>query len=239
MAYSTEVYLYGGGGHARVVLDILRSRQIPVAAILDDHPDEGLKEIYGVPIYPAAEELELISRERSRWIVAIGDNRIRQQVVERLSEMGFQFTKAIHPSAQIGPGVRICPGTVVMANAVINANTLIGYHSIVNTGATIDHECAIGDYCHIAPGCSLCGTVKVRDGGFLGVGTTVCPGMEIGRYTTCGAGSVVVKSLPEHVLAYGCPAKIVSSKVVTIADPDLAKPKSSTRPMYGKSLRLA
>ncbi len=217
MAHS-DVYLYGGGGHARVILDILRSQNIKVAAILDDYPPENIREIYGVPIYPAAEELDLIDRSRSRWIVAIGENRIRRQIVNRLIENEFQFAKAIHPSAQIGPGVRISPGTVVMANVVINANATIGYHSIINTGATVDHECTIGDYCHIAPGCSLCGQVRVKDGSFLGVGTTVCPGMEIGEYTTCGAGSVVVKSLPSHVLAYGCPAKIVSSKVIPLPE---------------------
>jgi len=180
-----------------------------VTAIVDDNPPLGVSQIHGVPIYLTKEILPKIEPKDSQWIVAIGNNRIRQQIAEKLQTQGHRFTTAIHPSAQIALGVEIAPGTVVMANAVINIDTRIGTHVIVNTGATIDHDCQIGNYCHIAPGCSLCGQVTLGTGVFLGVGSCVCPCLEIGEQTTCGAGSVVIRSLPSHCLAYGCPAKIV------------------------------
>jgi len=204
------LYLYGGGGHSKVILDILRQQGRCVTAILDDRPPAKNRTIHTVPIYAAAEALPTLPAE-SEWIVAIGDNAIRQRIAERLTARGYSFTTAIHPSAQIAMGVTIAPGTVVMANAVINPDTQIGRHAIVNTGATIDHDCVIGEYCHVAPGCSLCGQVTLGSHVFLGVGSRVCPGLTIGNQTICGAGSVVVKSLPSHCVAYGCPAKIVRS----------------------------
>ncbi len=205
-----EIYLYGCGGHAKVILDILLKQQRTVIAFVDDNPHAGIEQIHGVPVYLASELLPTIS-PNSQWIVCIGNNHIRQNIAQKLKAQGFSFTTAIHPSAKIALGVDIRPGTVIMANAAINTDTKIGHHAIINTGATIDHDCIIGDYCHIGPGCSLCGQVKLQNNVFLGVGSSVCPSVEIGEHTTCGAGSVIVQSLPSHCLAYGCPAKIIQN----------------------------
>lgn len=206
-----KIYLYGCGGHAKVILDILHQQGRIVTAFVDDHPPAGITDIHGVPVWSTAEKLATVNSNNSQWIVAIGNNRIRHQIAEKLQNQGYSFTTAIHPSAQVAQGVEIAPGTVVMANAAINTDSKIGYHVIVNTGATIDHDCRIGDYCHIAPGCSLCGQVYLGNSVFLGVGTSVIPSIKIGDQTTCGAGSVIIKSLPSDCLAYGCPAKIVQT----------------------------
>lgn len=203
------IYIYGCGGHAKVILDILHQQGKMVTAFVDDYPPPEITQIYSVPVYPALEAQYPIRPDCSQWIVATGNNSIRQRIADKLKSQGHSFTTAIHPSAQIAIGVRIAPGTVVMANCAINNDTKIGHHVIVNTGATIDHDCTIGDHCHIAPGCSLCGQVSLGAGVFLGVGTCVSPFVEIGAQTTCGAGSVVIRSLPSNCLAYGCPAKII------------------------------
>ena len=206
-----DIYLYGCGGHAKVIIDILyRQRQV-ITAIVDDNPPPGITELYGYPIYLAAEKLRTINIENSQWIAAIGNNRTRQYITQKLTNLGYSFTTAIHPSTQIGLGVEIASGTVIMANTVINSDAKINHHVIINTGTTIDHDCIIGNYSHIAPGCSLAGQVRLGKGVLLGVGTKVCPGVEIGDETTCGAGSVVIHSIPSHCLAYGCPAKIVDT----------------------------
>jgi sugar O-acyltransferase (sialic acid O-acetyltransferase NeuD family) len=210
---SLNIYLYGCGGHAKVILDILHHQGKFVKAFIDDHPPATFSNIHGIPIIQSQTALSEITPDSSSWIVAIGNNRIRATIVEKLTKQGHSFTTAIHPSAQIGVGVKIGEGTVVMANAVINIDTTLGNHVIVNTGGTIDHDCIIGDYSHIAPGSNLCGQVKLGAGVLLGVGTHVCPCVEIGNHTTCGAGSVVIGYLPDNCLAYGCPAKIIKASL--------------------------
>ncbi|NJL61125.1 MAG: acetyltransferase [Methylacidiphilales bacterium] len=207
-----DIYLYGCGGHAKVILDILCKQGRKVAAFVDDNPPIGFTHIHGIPVKKnVPETLAEIECDRSQWIVAIGNNPIRRRIVEKLDNCGYSFTTAIHPSAQIACGIEIGSGTVIMANSVINTDSIIGNHVIVNTGATIDHDCIIGNYSHIAPGCRLCGKIKLGEGVFLGVGTKVIPNINIEEYATCGAGSVVVKSLPSLCLAYGCPAKVVQT----------------------------
>ncbi len=204
-----DIYLYGCGGHAKVILDILYEQGKRVKALIDDNPPSEVKEIHGVPVKKSSSELfDEIDCECSQWIVAIGNNSIRKKITAKLEYLGYFFATAIHPSARVSRNVEIGKGTVIMANAVVNIDTKLGEHVIINTCASIDHDCQINDYCHVAPRGCICGNVSLGEGVFLGAGTQVIPGISIGNDTTCGAGSVVVKSLPSSCLAYGCPATI-------------------------------
>jgi maltose O-acetyltransferase len=51
--------------------------------------------------------------------------------------------------------------------------------------------------------------VRIGDGVWLGGRSVVCPGVSIGANTVVGAGSVVVRDLPEGVLAAGNPARVI------------------------------
>ena len=199
-----SIYLYGCGGHAKVIADILRCRNQPVAGFVDDDPAKTVSHIRNVPILSSA-QLDNISPTKSRWIVSIGDNATRQLIAQKLANRGYVFTTAVHPSAQVAEGVAIGAGTVVMANAVVNVDTVIGKHAIINTGAVVDHDCQISDYAHVAPNCGLCGGVQIGTGALLGVGTQAIPGRRVGAWAVCGAGSVLVADVPADCLAYGVP----------------------------------
>ena len=207
--YKMSIFLYGCGGHGKVILDIFLKQNKKVVAIVDDKPPQNMNEIHGVPIYQTDYFLAQIQPSDGRWIVSVGNNSIRKKIANKLSGLGYSFTTAIHPSAEIGLGVKIGVGTVIMANAFINIDSYIGDHCIINTGSTVDHDCHIDDYCHIAPGCSVCGQVTLGKQVLLGVGSSIKPLMKIGQNTMCGAGSVIVKSLPPNCLAYGSPAKVI------------------------------
>ena len=44
------------------------------------------------------------------------------------------------------------------------------------------------------------------------LGVTILDRVEIGQNTVVGSGALVVKSLPDNVLAYGNPAKIIRER---------------------------
>ena len=46
---------------------------------------------------------------------------------------------------------------------------------------------------------------------WIGGGAIVCPGVTIGKNTVIGAGSVVVKDIPDGVLAVGNPCRVVKT----------------------------
>ena len=199
------MYLFGASGHGKVVKEILNANSIKVSAFVDDNKD--VKACGGRPVLHDATGL-------SPMIVSIGVNGIRKMVVERLlkNNPAIVFGKAIHPSAIVSPSAKIGEGTVIMAGAVVNADAVIGRHCIVNTGAIVDHDCIIDDFCHIAPGTHISGATHVGEGTWIGVGSSIIQCLTIGRNCMIGAGSVVVKNIPDNVTAYGCPAKVVINK---------------------------
>ena len=186
------MYLYGVSGHAKVIKEIIESNGQNLTGVVDDNLD--LKEFCGMPVDHNA-------GESGPFIVSIGNNKVRKEIVSRLKS---SFFKAIHPNAVISQSASINDGTVVMAGVVVNAEAHIGSHCIINTGAIIDHECCLQDYVHISPNTTLCGNVCVS-----GAGSTVIQGVKIGRWSQIGAGSVVVNDIPDGVLAYGVPCRVV------------------------------
>ena len=47
---------------------------------------------------------------------------------------------------------------------------------------------------------------------FIGTGATIIQSIKIGKNVTIGAGSVIIKDIPDNVIAVGNPAKIIKSK---------------------------
>lgn len=204
---SAGVVIVGGGGHAKVVIESLRACGKTVAVIVD--ADATPREVLGVPVVGDDAALaDLKGQGYSELFVALGSNRLRQKLGAKACELGFVLVNAIHPSAVISPSARIGEGVAIMAGVTINADSRIGDLAIVNTGAVVDHDCDLGAACHVGPASALAGGVTVGERAFLGVGARAIPGVRIGADTILGAGGVVVRDLPDAVLAVGVPAKI-------------------------------
>jgi len=146
----------------------------------------------------------------NHFVVAIGNNRVRERCYLHAIEQGLEAATLIHPSAVVSGSVRIGSGTVVMPRVVINPDAVIGNNCILNTGAIVEHDCRIGDHVHLAPGVILGGNVQVEAHCFLGIGTIVLPGATVGAEAIVGAGSVVLDSAPPGATSVGVPAKVLS-----------------------------
>ncbi len=51
--------------------------------------------------------------------------------------------------------------------------------------------------------------VVIGDNVWIGGGVIILPGVTIGNDVVIGAGSVVTKSIPDHVIAYGNPCRVI------------------------------
>ena len=209
MKTKEKLVVFGAGGHAKVVIDIIEQQgDYEIAGLLDDNIEHKGCSFFDYPVLGTRAELPaLISAQLCHAIVAIGDNAGRAAVAAHLDQHGWHFVSAIHPRASIGRGVKICPGSVVMAGCVVNADAYLGGQVIINTGATVDHDCRIEDAAHIAPGCHLCGGVRVGQGSLLGAGSTVTPGVRIGNRVIVGAGSTVIRDVADEARVSGSPAR--------------------------------
>ena len=220
--------LYGAGGHAQVVTDVLRSRGVRVRHVFNDYPGNQhpatTDVVPGILLLGTAEFPPL----DGPVVMAVGRNGERARLVEMLSQhtVAPEFLQAVHPSAIIADSARIGEGSVVLHGAIVQAHARIGSHVLINTAASVDHDCVVGDYAHVSPHATLCGHVEVGEGTHIGAGAVVIPQVSIGRWCRVGAGAVVVTDLPDHVTAVGNPARVVSDR--TGEPPPWAEPAAGT-----------
>jgi len=215
MAKLEEIYVYGAGGHGKVVAEIVQAAGLPLAGFVDDAASGFHDSVLGLPVHAVGPWLERCeNRERIGIALGIGNNGSRQTVASRCLSSGFGLLTAVHPSAVISPSSRILPGAVVMPRAVINADAQLGLGVIVNTGAVVEHDCIVEEYAHLSPNSALGGGVRVGAFSHVGIGAVAIPGVKIGARTTIGAGAVVVCDVPDDVVAYGVPARVRSAVAV-------------------------
>lgn len=206
---SGPVVVIGAGGHAKVVIELIREAgDHEVCGLLDADPSP--RQVLGVPVIG---DDDVLPRLRSEGIahafVALGDNRLRVEIGRKAEAMGFSLVNAISRAAVLSPSVRLGAGVAVMAGAVVNAETCIEDMVVVNTNAGVDHDCLLGEGAHVGPGSALAGGVQIGRLAFLGVGTRTIPGVSIGEGAVIGAGACVVSDIPAYVLAYGSPARTI------------------------------
>lgn len=205
----------GAGGHGKVVADAAMEmgRWSRIGFVDDRYGD--LQRVAGVQVVGSLAELRSLRNEWSAAVVALGDARRRLEIMNDVRQFKFELPVICHPSAVLSRLVTVGAGTVILSQVAINADTSIGAGCIVNTGATVDHDCQLDDGVHVCPGVSLAGNVRIGARSWIGIGSTVRQAISIGRDVLIGAGSVVVRDVPDAVTAYGVPARVRSKSSAT------------------------
>lgn len=210
-----KLAVVGAGGHSKVIQDLIKlNENNQIIALLDDkYTNLTFKDDrYLGPIDSAIELLNI--HTDIKFIIAIGNNEVRKNIVNTLTFNEDCYATLIHPTAWISPSVTIGVGTVVMPHAVINTDSCIGNHTIINTGAIIEHDNRISNFVHVSPKATLTGGVEVGEGVHIGAGTSVIPNIKIGEWATIGAGATVIKSIPSSCTAVGVPAKVIKLQLI-------------------------
>ena len=73
----------------------------------------------------------------------------------------------------------------------------------------MDHESSMGSFSSLAPGVVAGGRVMIGERSAIGIGAAIRHGVRIGQDTVVGSASYVHEDLPNNVVAYGTPARVV------------------------------
>ena len=197
-----DLIIYGGGGHAKSLIDLIRAEgKYNIRGILDDGVPAGTL-VMDVEVLGDGSLLPDLRRQGIGLAVnavgGIGSITPRLKVYEKIRQAGFHFPTVIHPRAFIEPGAVIGEGCQIFFNAYIGSEVKVGFGCIINTGAIVSHDCVLGDYVNISPGAILAGAVSVRERSLVGMGVTVNLNVTVGAGSRLGNSAVVKEDVPEN-----------------------------------------
>jgi sugar O-acyltransferase (sialic acid O-acetyltransferase NeuD family) len=200
-----QIILIGGGGHAKVLVEILNHLGVKIDFLVAPILDDNALLFVGIERLKNDDDVLKFKPDEILLINGIGSlpgKHSRKNIFEKFSSQGFKFLTVISNQAIISPSSVLSEGVQIMPGVILNADVFVGENTIVNTGAIVEHDCKIGSHNHIAPGAVLCGSVSTGSGVHIGAGANVIQEVEVGDFSVVGAGVSLTKKLKSRQTVY-------------------------------------
>ena len=196
-----DLIVYGGGGHGKALIDLVRIlNAFSVVGIVDDGLP-GNTSVMGVPVLGGGILLGQLHKQglllAANAVGGIGNITSRINVFEQLKKAGFTCPSLVHPTAFVEPSDILGEGVQVMPHAYVGSEARVGFGVIINTGAIVSHDCTLGDYANLSPGAILAGEVRMGRATLVGMCVTVNLRVQIGAHARIGNGATVKQDVQD------------------------------------------
>lgn len=175
----TRLLVVGAGGHGRSVAEAADlSGQFTVVGFLDDSLPAG-DTVLGVPVLgPVACMVDHLATA-DQAMVAIGNNAVREKLMQQLAAASFEWATVVHPRAIVSPSAMLGVGSAVMAGAIVGTEARLGVGAIVNCGAVVDHHATVEDFGHLGVNASMAGGTVLGRGAWMQAGAALGYGVKV------------------------------------------------------------
>lgn len=197
--------IYCAGDQGRVVLDILRARdEASDVAFVDDEETRQGETVDGAPVLGSMSDSDV--PDDAEWLVAFGRQGVRLDLAESVSEAGWGFFNAVHPSATISERSTLGVGVTISGETYVGPGATVDNHVLVDSCVSIGHDVSLERGATVTPNATLAGDVHVGTDAYIGPGATVLRGRTIGAGAVVAAGAVVTEDVPDGATVMGVPA---------------------------------
>ena len=213
-----NIIIWGSSFLAKSTIDIIeREKKYNITCLYNPTLNKQSK-VYNYKVFGKSNNFAEIIKQKNieGVIVSIGDNWIRKKESDFIKSNfpDLIFINAIHPSVHIGKNVKIGTGTIIMPKVIIGSNTKIGKNCFLGTNSILEHDCVLKDFSSTHTGVIVGGCTKIGECSNLALGVICFDRIDIGDHTVIGAGSLVNKNIPDQVIAYGFPVKVVRKRKI-------------------------
>lgn len=196
-----KAYIFGGGGHARVIASLLDV--VPVFVV------RSLGSEAALPGSVMSEDDYFRELPPGDAYVGIGANAARELCATRLRAARVNMPPCVASTAFVARDAEIESGAVICAGAVVGSRALIGRDTIINTLSSVDHDCVLGALSQVTAGVTFGGGVRVGANCFFGIKSAVIPNRTVGDNVQVMAGSLITADVEPDVVMGGNPARLV------------------------------
>lgn len=206
-----NLVILGAGGLAQEIVWLVEeinsvSMTWNILGYLDSHIAVQNKSFLG---YPVLGGFDLVEQYRtSHFIIAFGDARYREKVIDTLPISDIQWATLISPTVRLHPSNQIGKGVVIGRYADITVSSILDDFTMLNIHAVVGHDVRIGKYSIVSPNCTINGGARIGKCCSIGANAFIRD-IEIGDYVVVGASSCVVKSVSSNTVIAGVPAKVI------------------------------
>ncbi len=214
-----NIVIYGAGGFGREVQWLIEriteaapdtEDQWNILGYIDDGVEVGT-DINGHPVLGGADYL-LDCKEELSVAIAIGSSRIRKIVAQKIgANSNLSFPNLIDPSVIMSDMISWGKGNIVCAGNILTVNIEIKDFNIINLDCTVGHDCVFESYVTLYPSVNVSGICTLGECVEMGTGAQIIQDRTVGSDTIIGAGSVVIRNIPEKSTAVGNPCKVIKT----------------------------
>jgi sugar O-acyltransferase (sialic acid O-acetyltransferase NeuD family) len=172
---------------------------------IDDIADEKMKS--GTEVYNFEKFSMTFPFENAKIVIALGEPKYRHELRNRVLARNYTLQTLVHPTALIGTDSHLGNGAIVQYNCVVSCNAILGENTLMLFMSCVGHDSIIGSDTVISRHASLSGSCTVGDRTYISVSVPVKEKISIGSDTIVGMGSVVLRDIPDNVIALGNPAR--------------------------------
>ena len=134
-----NLLILGAGEYGQFVKELTRNKFTTID-FLDDNSPAAIGKL---------EDYIKLKDKYKNAVVAIGNNEIRAQWIDRLEEAGYNLPIVLSDRAYIASSAVIELGCIVEPMAAIQSNARVEKGSIISSGAVVNHNAIVHKCCHI------------------------------------------------------------------------------------------
>ena len=197
--------IIGAGGHASVLVDILRQQNREILGVVSPEIESKCKVFDGIDHFENDDDVLRFNNKTIKLVNGVGSlpgNSLRALIYGKFKALGFEFETIVASSALVSNYVELEEGVQVFTGAIVQTGAVIGVNTIINSGAIVEHDCKIGNHNHIAPSATLSGGVVLENNVHIGTGANIIQSITIGKGTVIGAGVAITENIGSGRVVY-------------------------------------